>query len=192
MYHWLLTCLFALIRSALIDPATCPWVCTKLFVGNIQTVHMDLLPPHVCGRSWWGCRLGVQTCSHQFISLLGLKYPSSYFLKPSFVDCWLVFIEFTVLAFIYPETCPQVWWQLFCGPYQNRKYRFAYPIGLWKVVARELALWFQLLSSIYWMYSSKSYQVFLMIIVSFSFSSRIRMTRRTLHKNLFINITGNT
>ena len=30
--------------------------CVRNFsVGLIQTRHMDLLPPHVCRRSWWGC-----------------------------------------------------------------------------------------------------------------------------------------
>ena len=50
----------------------------KCFVGHIETGNMCLLPPQVCGRSWWGCRFDDQTCSLQLISLLDLKLPSSY------------------------------------------------------------------------------------------------------------------
>ena len=61
----------------------------KVSVGCIQTIHMYLLSAYVCGRSYIGCRLGVQTCLLQFIDLLYLKSPSSSLFKPSFVDFWL-------------------------------------------------------------------------------------------------------
>ena len=43
-----------------------------------------------------------------------------------------------VTAFIYTNTCPWVWLKIFCGPYPNRKYGFASPAGLSKVMARVL------------------------------------------------------
>ena len=56
----------------------------KLSVGCIQTGHTSLFPPQVCGRFWWGCRLGVHNCAHKLIAFIDLKYFSSYFLNPSF------------------------------------------------------------------------------------------------------------
>ena len=37
---------------------------------------------------------------------------------------------------IDPETCLRVWLKIICGPYLNRMYRFASPVGLWKVMVR--------------------------------------------------------
>ena len=42
----------------------CDW---NFSVGRIQAKHTYLLPPQVYGRSWWGFRLGVQTCLLQLI-----------------------------------------------------------------------------------------------------------------------------
>ena len=50
----------------------------KLSVGHIQTGHTGLLPPHVCGRLWQGCWLGVHNFLNQLIAFPDLKYPSSY------------------------------------------------------------------------------------------------------------------
>ena len=72
MCCWLLTCLFALIISVLINPETCSQVWFQLYVGHIQTGHTDFLPPRVCGRSWWGFQLGVKACLIQLIAWLGL------------------------------------------------------------------------------------------------------------------------
>ena len=83
--------------------------CVRNFsVGSIQTVHTDLFPPQVCGRSWWECWLDVQTCWLQLIYLLDIKYPSSSSLNPYFVGCWLVCIIFIGSAFIDTETFPWV------------------------------------------------------------------------------------
>ena len=35
-----------------------------------------------------------------------------------------MFIEFTVSALIYPETCPYLLLKIVCGPYPNRTYKF--------------------------------------------------------------------
>ena len=67
-------------------------------------------------------------------SLIDIKYPSIYSFKPYFVDCLLVFIIFIISAFIYPETFPRLWLQIFSGPYPNRTYVFASPAGFWKVL----------------------------------------------------------
>ena len=61
----------------------------KFSVECIQTILTYFLSAYVCGRSYIGCRLGVQTCLLQFIDLLYLKSLSSSSLMPSFVDFWL-------------------------------------------------------------------------------------------------------
>ena len=48
-----------------------PGCVRKLSVGRNQNGHPDLLPLHICGRSWQGCRVGVCTC-HRY-ALWGLK-----------------------------------------------------------------------------------------------------------------------
>ena len=52
--------------------------------------------------------------------------------------CWflLVCIIFIGSAFIDPETCPQLWLQIFSGLYPSQTYGFASSVGLWKVVSR--------------------------------------------------------
>ena len=45
----------------------------KLFVGRIQTGHMDLLHPQVFGCWWLGCWLVVQICLHQLIYFIDIN-----------------------------------------------------------------------------------------------------------------------
>ena len=40
------------------------WCCCKFYVGCIQTGRTDLIDPKAWGRSWRGCKLGINT-SHQ-------------------------------------------------------------------------------------------------------------------------------
>ena len=47
-------------------------------------------------------------------------------------------IIFIRLAFIYPETFPQVLLETISGPHPNHKYGFASPTGLWKFMVRVL------------------------------------------------------
>ena len=116
-----------------LEPVGRDW---KLSVGCIQNEHTDFLPPHVFGRSWRGCRLGVHTCLLQLIALIDLKTPSSYSFNNYFVDCWPVCIIFIGSKFINTETRPRVWLKFVSGMYPNRTYRFDSPAGLWKVVVR--------------------------------------------------------
>ena len=60
----------------------CNWTFS---LGHIQTGLTDFLPLQVCGRSWWGCRLGIQTCLLQLIAFLDPKYSSSSPRMPSFL-----------------------------------------------------------------------------------------------------------
>ena len=50
------------------------------------------------------CPLGTQNCLNQWIGLIYIKDPSSYSCKPSFIDCRLLCILFTVSKSIDPET----------------------------------------------------------------------------------------
>ena len=59
-------------------------------------------------------------------------------------------------AFIRPETFPQVWLQILCGPYPNCTYGFDSPITLWKVVVRVHVDCICLLKPIDWFYSLKN------------------------------------
>ena len=77
-------------------------------VGHIQPGYTYFLPPQVCGRSWQGLRLGVQTFLIQLIDLIDLRSPSSYLFKTSLVDGWLVCIIFTVSVLTDTETFPRV------------------------------------------------------------------------------------
>ena len=52
--------------------------------------------------------VGVQTCSLSLISLIDLKFISTSFCNPYFVEHWLAFIIFIVSEFIDPETSSQV------------------------------------------------------------------------------------
>ena len=61
----------------------------KLFVGRIQTRHTDFLLPQVCGILSWGCRLVVQTCSHQLIALIDKKFILNYSFKTVFFGTWV-------------------------------------------------------------------------------------------------------
>ena len=97
----------------------------KFSVGHIQTGKMDFLPPQDCRRSWQECWLNVTNLRHQLIDLIDLKSNSSSSNKPIFVDCWPVYIIFTGLAFIYSETCPQVWVQIIYRNYKTCTYGIA-------------------------------------------------------------------
>ena len=66
---------YSLIGSQSIDPETFPYVCYKIFCGiYIQTIHTDLIPLWVWIRFWKGWRLGVDTCYHQLIAFIDIKY----------------------------------------------------------------------------------------------------------------------
>ena len=72
-----------------------------------------------------------------------------------YLHIWLLtgLLTWFGLQFIDPETCPQVGYQIFYGPYPNRTYGFASPSGLWNIVAR-VTLWysylFTLIDLFYW------------------------------------------
>ena len=68
-------------------------------------------------------------------SVIDIKYPSSSYFNPFFVDCWPVCIIAIGSVFINPETWPRAWLQIFSELYPNRTYGFSSPNGLWKVVA---------------------------------------------------------
>ena len=51
---WLLCIIF--IGSAFIDTGTFPWVCYPIDSGTYPNRNTDLLPLHICGRLWQGCR----------------------------------------------------------------------------------------------------------------------------------------
>ena len=132
--RWFLVCLFELIRSALVDPETCPWVCHKSSLGRIQTGHTYLLPTQVCGRLSREFRLGVQTCLHQFIAFLDLNvlcniclrlillivymcvfhslYHRILIMKP-FLGCarklYVVYIQTRHTALLTPQVCGRLW-----------------------------------------------------------------------------------
>ena len=112
-------------------------------------------PPQIFGKSWQGCRLGIQTCLLQLIALIYLESTSSYLLKTSFVDFWLVCILFIGPAFIDPEIFYWAWLKIFSGLYPNRTYGFSSPAGLWKVVARVTVGCSELFTSIDWFAWSK-------------------------------------
>ena len=93
--------------------------CVRNFsVAGIQTGLNYLIPPQLCGSWWWGFWLGVCTCSHQLIDFIDIKSPSSYSVKYSFVDCWLVCFIFIGLVLILKTVS---------GLYPNRTYVFASP-----------------------------------------------------------------
>ena len=56
----------------------------KLSVARIQTVHMYLLYPQVCGRSWWGWRFLISTISVNTFIVFKVVPQIWHFL----VDCW--------------------------------------------------------------------------------------------------------
>ena len=66
------------------------------------------------------------------------KISFKFFKQIFFVVCWLVYIVFTVSAFIGPETCTWVWLQIFYDPYPNWTYYFDSLTCLWKVMERVL------------------------------------------------------
>ena len=59
-------------------------------MGWIQTRYTNLVPPHVCGRTWRGCWLGVKTCLLQLIALIYLKF--FRFFVQAFFCCLLNFV----------------------------------------------------------------------------------------------------
>ena len=59
---------------------------------------------------WQGFWLSIQNYSHQLIALLDIKPHSSPLYKPDFVDCLIVYIEFTGSVFILSKTCLSVCW----------------------------------------------------------------------------------
>ena len=109
-------------------------------MGCIQFKHKHFFPPQVFGWSWWGCRLGSQTCSLQLIYFLDLKYSSRSLFEPFFVGCWLVWIISSISALIYTKTFSPVCCKFFSGPYSNGTYGFTSLVGLWKVVERMTVL----------------------------------------------------
>ena len=73
----------------------------------------------------------IKDCSLEFI-----KYHSRSYFKPSFVDCWNIFIICIGSAFIDPETCPWVWLQIVSGHIRTRNMDFPSLVGLWKFMTR--------------------------------------------------------
>ena len=64
-------------------------------------------------------------------------------------------------AFIDPETCPCVCYQIVCGPYPNWTYGLAFPVSLSRVIARVPVCCSYLFASIYWFAWSKTFIQFL-------------------------------
>ena len=106
VYCWHV-CLIWLYQLSLI-PKFVLWCVIKLSLGCIQTGCTDLFHPQFCGRSWQGCRFGVQTCLIVLISFIDTKSPLSSSFKRYFVDYLLVCIIFIGSAFIATETFPWV------------------------------------------------------------------------------------
>ena len=109
----------------------------KLSVSRIQTRQTYLLLLQAWRRLRRGFCLGVHTCSSELVVLIdqnGFKFNQKR-LYLLIVNCIFALIE---SSFIDPDTCPRVWYKMFCGTYLKRTCRFASPSGLSKVVARVL------------------------------------------------------
>ena len=76
-----------------------------------------------------------------------------------FVCFRLMYIKFIGLAFIDPETFPQLWLQLISRPYPTHTYVFAFLVGLGRLWQGFLFFWFQLLQSIHWLDSRQSLEL---------------------------------
>ena len=158
----------------------------KLSVGHIQNGHTDFLPQHVCGRLWWGLWLGVKTCLNQLIDLLDIKYPSSSLFNTSFVDYWIVCIEFIGLVFINLRSVSilsvgniqtghtDLLWTQFCGR-----------PGWWWLLCDYMCCH----KHIDWIQVNHP-KFLLLVVVCISFRGGIRYTQSTLHKDWFTNIRG--
>ena len=126
LHRWLLTFFLHWLDQRSLILKICLWCCCKLSVVRIQTVHADFLPPQVCGRSWRGFRLAVQTCLLQLITCIDLKYPSSYSFKPR-----LLIVD---LCVSYYWISVHLSWNLYLGSIAN------FP---WAVSKTDIWIYFQ-------------------------------------------------
>ena len=129
------------IRSVLIDTDTCTWVWLKFVCGIYPNWTYRFSPPT---GLWKVVVRGTVVCNWLLTSINCFEWSKTslkLFTKPSFVDCWLLYIEFTGSLFIDPKTCPWVWLQIFCGKHLNRTYGLSSPVYLWKVMERVPVVW---------------------------------------------------
>ena len=80
-----------------------------------------------------------------------------------YYHCWFLTCLCTLIgsSFIYPNTCPWVWFKTICGAYPNHIYIFSFPAGFWQVVTRVTVACNLLLILIYYFdWSNISFKLF--------------------------------
>ena len=118
-----------------IDNETCPRMLLKIVCGPYQNQIYGFYPTtglwKVVDRVMVECNWLLTSIDCFYWYQISFKLSKQYF----FVYLWLVYITFTVSAFIDTESCPHVWLEIIFCPYPNQTYGFASPEGLWKVVS---------------------------------------------------------
>ena len=139
-----MTCLFVLIGSEFVDTNTCSQTWLQIVYGPHPNWTYIFYSPAGMRKVNEMVPVGCNLLLTSIDFFVDIKHPLSYSHKTSFVECWIVYFEFTGSAFIDPKTFPRVWLKFFCGLYPNWAYRFDSPTGSWKVVVRVPVVWLHL------------------------------------------------